>query len=282
MGRVQDAFTACPAGARRHHEAHPQEGHRRQRGGLRSGLSLFQPPAVLPARGRGCPCAWEAVPVVYTPHSKHTATHTHTISRERAVLEAKRPRHAPTELPEGWRARVDPASSYPYFENEATGQTQWADPRDVDYRQWKKRNVAPLSPSEETDALAKLNGALARLPALLRGAAIGAAAVNAAAVYVTIASLRRRTRRRRSPLAAALPCPAQPSHKQTNTHIQTHTHTTPCPRALPPHALRLTPRNPRTPRAPRPHAPHLAPHASLPTLSGISPPCCSPTPPPPA
>ena len=28
-----------------------------------------------------------------------------------------------------WRARVDPASSYPYFENEATGQTQWADPR---------------------------------------------------------------------------------------------------------------------------------------------------------
>ena len=29
-----------------------------------------------------------------------------------------------------WRARVDPASSYPYFENEATGQTQWADPRE--------------------------------------------------------------------------------------------------------------------------------------------------------
>ena len=28
--------------------------------------------------------------------------------------------------------------------------------------------------------------------------------------------------------------------------------------------------------------PHLAPHASLPTLSGISPPCCSPTPPSPA
>ena len=28
-----------------------------------------------------------------------------------------------------WRARVDPASSYPYFENEATGATQWADPR---------------------------------------------------------------------------------------------------------------------------------------------------------
>ena len=30
-----------------------------------------------------------------------------------------------------WRARVDPASSYPYFENEATGQTQWADPREA-------------------------------------------------------------------------------------------------------------------------------------------------------
>ena len=27
-----------------------------------------------------------------------------------------------------WRARVDPASSYPYFENEATGATQWARP----------------------------------------------------------------------------------------------------------------------------------------------------------
>ena len=71
MGRVQDAFTACPAGARRHHEAHPQEGHRRQRGGLRSGLSLFQPPAVLPARGRG----WEAVLVVYA--AKHGITPPH-------------------------------------------------------------------------------------------------------------------------------------------------------------------------------------------------------------
>ena len=131
-----------------------------------------------------------------------------------------------------------------------------------------------------------------RAPPPLRGAATGAAAVNTAAVYVTIASLRRRSRRRRSPLAAALPCPAQPSHKQTNTHTHnththSHTHTTHpaltrAPRALPPHALRLTPRVPRTPRAPRPHAPHLAPHASLPTLSGISPPCCSPTPPPPA
>ena len=57
-----------------------------------------------------------------------------------------------------------------------------------------------------------------RAPPPLRGAATGAAAVNTAAVYVTIASLRRRSRRRRSPLAAALPCPAQPSHKQTNTH----------------------------------------------------------------
>ena len=28
-----------------------------------------------------------------------------------------------------WKRRLDPASSYPYFENEATGQTQWADPR---------------------------------------------------------------------------------------------------------------------------------------------------------
>ena len=28
-----------------------------------------------------------------------------------------------------WKARVDPASSYPYYENQATGQTQWADPR---------------------------------------------------------------------------------------------------------------------------------------------------------
>ena len=131
-----------------------------------------------------------------------------------------------------------------------------------------------------------------RAPPPLRGAATGAAAVNTAAVYVTIASLRRRTRRRRSPLAAALPCPALPSHKQTNTHthnthIHSHTHTTlpaltRAPRALPPHALRLTPRVPRTPHAPRPHAPHLAPHASLPTLSGISPPCCSPTPPSPA
>ena len=68
-----------------------------------------------------------------------------------------------------------------------------------------------------------------RAPPPLRGAATGAAAVNTAAVYVTIASLRRRSRRRRSPLAAALPCPALPSHKQTNphthTHIQTHTHT---------------------------------------------------------
>merc|ERR1711965_1256060 len=81
-----------------------------------------------------------------------------------------------------------------------------------------------------------------RAPPPLRGAAVGAAAVNTAAVYVTIASLRRRYRRRRSPLAAALPCPALPSHKQTNTHIHTHTHThtTPCPRALPPRALRLT------------------------------------------
>ena len=64
-----------------------------------------------------------------------------------------------------------------------------------------------------------------RAPPPLRGAATGAAAVNTAAVYVTIASLRRRSRRRRSPLAAALPCPALPSHKQTNTHTHTHTHT---------------------------------------------------------
>ena len=131
-----------------------------------------------------------------------------------------------------------------------------------------------------------------RAPPPLRGAATGAAAVNTAAVYVTIASLRRRSRRRRSPLAAALPCPALAQtnkHTHTHTHIQTHiqthkTHPAPTSSAprLPPHALRLTPRVPRTPRAPRPHAPHLAPHASLPTLSGISPPCCSPTPPPPA
>ena len=119
-----------------------------------------------------------------------------------------------------------------------------------------------------------------RAPPPLRGAATGAAAVNTAAVYVTIASLHRRSRRRRSPLAAALPCPALPSHKQTNTHTHTHTHThiqthiqthtkhalpqPRAPRALPPNALHLTPRVPRTPRAPRPHAPHLAPHASLP------------------
>ena len=103
-----------------------------------------------------------------------------------------------------------------------------------------------------------------RAPPPLRGAATGAAAVNTAAVYATIASLRRRSRRRRSPLAAALPCPALPSHKQTNTHPHPHTHTHThthtqhtlpqprAPRALPPHALRLTPRVPRTPRAPRP------------------------------
>ena len=116
-----------------------------------------------------------------------------------------------------------------------------------------------------------------RAPPPLRGAATGAAAVNTAAVYVTIASLRRRSRRRRSPLAAALPCPALAQtnkHTHTHTHIQTHiqthkTHPAPTSSAprLPPHALRLTPRVPRTPRAPRPHAPHLAPHASLPTLS---------------
>ena len=53
-----------------------------------------------------------------------------------------------------------------------------------------------------------------RAPPPLRGAATGAAAVNNADVYVTIASLRRRSRRRRSPLAAALPCPALPSHRQ--------------------------------------------------------------------
>ena len=64
-----------------------------------------------------------------------------------------------------------------------------------------------------------------RAPPPLRGAATGAAAVNTAAVYVTIASLRRRSRRRRSPLAAALPCPALPSHRQTNTHTHTYRHT---------------------------------------------------------
>ena len=41
-----------------------------------------------------------------------------------------------------WRARVDPASSYPYFENEATGQTQWADPREA---------VAEASAAAETE-----------------------------------------------------------------------------------------------------------------------------------
>ena len=111
-----------------------------------------------------------------------------------------------------------------------------------------------------------------RAPPPLRGAATGAAAVNTAAVYVTIASLRRRSRRRRSPLAAALPCPALPSHKQTNTHPHQHTHihthihthkTHPAPTSsaprLPPHALRLTPRVPRTPRAPRPLTSRLTP-----------------------
>ena len=58
-----------------------------------------------------------------------------------------------------------------------------------------------------------------RAPPPLRGAATGAAAVNTAAVYVTIASLRRRSRRRRSPLAAALPCPAL---AQTNKHTRVH------------------------------------------------------------
>ena len=129
-----------------------------------------------------------------------------------------------------------------------------------------------------------------RAPPPLRGAATGAAAVNTAAVYVTIASLRRRSRRRRSPLAAALPCPAQPSHKQTHTHPGAHTHTyrhtkhtlpqPRAPRALPPNALRLTPRVPRTPRAPRPLTSRLTPPS--PPSQAFLPPCCSPTPPPPA
>ena len=111
-----------------------------------------------------------------------------------------------------------------------------------------------------------------RAPPPLRGAATGAAAVNTAAVYVTIASLRRRSRRRRSPLAAALPCPALPSHKQTHTHTHTyrhtyrHTkHTLPQPRA--PRASRLTPCASRrasharpAPRAPSPRASRLPPH----------------------
>ena len=132
-----------------------------------------------------------------------------------------------------------------------------------------------------------------RAPPPLRGAATGAAAVNTAAVYVTIASLRRRSRRRRSPLAAALPCPAQPSHKQTNTHTHTHRHiqshiqthkTQPAPTSSAPRppAQRPAPHASRPTHAPRPAPPHLAPHASLPTLSGISPPCCLPTPPSPA
>ena len=103
-----------------------------------------------------------------------------------------------------------------------------------------------------------------RAPPLPRGAATGAAAVNAAAVYVTIASLRRRTRRRRSPLAAALPCPALPSHKQTNTHIQLHTHThtqllAPAPSRPAPCASRLASHARPTPRAPTPLTSRLTP-----------------------
>lgn len=37
------------------------------------------------------------------------------------------------------------------------------------YRQWKKRNVAPLSPAEESEAIAQLNVKLGELPALMRG-----------------------------------------------------------------------------------------------------------------
>ena len=101
-----------------------------------------------------------------------------------------------------------------------------------------------------------------RAPPPLRGAATGAAAVNTAAVYVTIASLRRRSRRRRSPLAAALPCPAQPSHKQTNTHIQTHTHTqllAPAPSRLTPCASRRATHARPAPRAPTPLTSRLTP-----------------------
>ena len=115
-----------------------------------------------------------------------------------------------------------------------------------------------------------------RAPPPLRGAATGAAAVNTAAVYVTIASLRRRSRRRRSPLAAALPCPAQPSHKHPPTHIHTK-HLAP--------ALRLTPRVPPA-HDPRPAPPRPSPRASRlpphPLRHFCSRPRYSPTPPPPA
>ena len=112
-----------------------------------------------------------------------------------------------------------------------------------------------------------------RAPPPLRGAATGAAAVNTAAVYVTIASLRRRSRRRRSPLAAALPCPAQPSHKQTNTHTDTDTyrhtyrytkHTLPslerpAPSRPTPCASRLASHARPAPRAPTPLTLRLTP-----------------------
>jgi hypothetical protein len=64
---------------------------------------------------------------------------------ERAVLDAKRPRQAPTaELPEGWRARVDPSGRF-YYVHTPTGASQWGRPQEA-ATDWQRGLAADGTP----------------------------------------------------------------------------------------------------------------------------------------
>ncbi len=84
-------------------------------------------------------------PKAPVPHHASAERAARLADVERAVLDAKRPRQAPTaELPEGWRARVDPSGRF-YYVHTPTGASQWERPQEV-AADWQRGLAADGTP----------------------------------------------------------------------------------------------------------------------------------------